>query len=197
VAGVTGAVFVMGFGFAQFGPITSVQPTKFGDEAAKSALVAEWTARFGPGDYLPPQWIGLPLALMMFIGFALSWGVFLVPLLYRDWIVRLRFPLYLLAFALPWPFVAAINGWLVREIGRQPWAAYGLLPVTDAVTQTDGRVLLASFVGFTALLLTLAVTNWILLIRHALRGPHDLALGREPDEPDEAAPAHPGTPALV
>ena len=66
---------------------------------------------------------------MMSIGFTLTWGVFLLPLLYRDWIVRLRFPLYLLLLAVPLPFVAAICGWLVREIGRQPWVAYGLLPV--------------------------------------------------------------------
>ena len=45
-----------------------------------------------------------------------------------------------------------------------------------------------------------AITNWTLLIRHALRGPHHLALGRAPDEPDEPdafASAHDGTPALV
>jgi cytochrome d ubiquinol oxidase subunit I len=195
VVGLVGTTFVMGSGFAQFGAIAPVQPTKFGDAADTSAKLAEWTARFGPGDYLPPGWIGLPLAFMMLIAFALSWGVFGLPLLYRDWFIRLRFPLYLTILAAPWPFVAAILGWLVREEGRQPWAAYGLLPVADAVTPADPVVMLASFVGFTALLGALAVTNWALLLRHAARGPHDLALGREPHDPPR--PADDRAPALV
>jgi cytochrome d ubiquinol oxidase subunit I len=188
VAGVIGGVMVVGTGFPQLGTVGSVQPTKFGDEEAKAEIVAEWTARFGPGDYLPPEWIGLPLALMISIGFTVLWGVLLVPLLYRDWIIRLRLPLYLLLLAVPWPFVAAISGWLVREEGRQPWAAYGLLPVADAVTPVGGGIMLASFVGFTALLGALAITNWVLLIRHAVRGPYDLALGRDPAEPEPADP---------
>jgi cytochrome d ubiquinol oxidase subunit I len=194
IVGLTGTTLVIGSGFAQFGAIAPVQPTKFGAEADQRALVAEWTARFGPGDYLPPEWIGLPLALMMLIAFTLSWGVFLLPLLYRDWFIRLRFPLYLTILAAPWPFVAAILGWLVREEGRQPWAAYGLLPVADAVTDADPGVMLASFVGFTLLLGALAATNWTLLLRHAARGPYDLALGREPLEPE---PADEPAPALV
>jgi cytochrome d ubiquinol oxidase subunit I len=38
--------------------------------------------------------------------------------------------------------------------------------------------MLASFLGFTALLLTLAVTNWVLIAKRAARGIGDPALGR-------------------
>jgi cytochrome d ubiquinol oxidase subunit I len=180
------------FGFVQLDAVGSVQPTKYGDEAARQAIIAEWTARFGAGDYNPPGWVGAPLDLMMLIGFALFCGVFLIPLLYRDWIIRLRFPLYLLLLALPFPFIAAILGWLAREVGRQPWAAYGLLRTEDAVTPASGGVMLTSYLGFSLLLGALAVTNWTLLARHAARGAHDLALGRPSDIP-EARPQ----PALV
>jgi cytochrome d ubiquinol oxidase subunit I len=197
VAGVAGTFLTVVTGFAQLAVIGPVQPTKFGDDADKAAKVAEWTARFGPGDYLPPQWTGLPLALMIMVGLSLFWGFLLLPLLYRDWLVRLRFPLYALLLAAPLPFAAAILGWLVREEGRQPWAVYGLLTVRDAVTPAGGGVVLASFVGFTALLGTLAVLNWTLLLRHAARGPRDLALGREPGELTGAERTDPPTPALV
>jgi cytochrome d ubiquinol oxidase subunit I len=197
VAGVAGTFLTVVTGFAQLAVIGPVQPTKFGDDVDKAAKVAEWTARFGPGDYLPPQWTGLPLALMIMIGLSLFWGFLLLPLLYRDWLVRLRFPLYALLLAAPMPFAAAILGWLAREEGRQPWAVYGLLTVRDAVTPAGGGVVLASFVGFTALLGTLAVLNWTLLLRHAARGPRDLALGREPGERTRAERTDPPTPALV
>jgi cytochrome d ubiquinol oxidase subunit I len=187
VTGMIGVTFVMGFGFAQFDAVGAVQPTKFGDDADRAAAVADFTARFGPGDYLPPQWVGLPLALMMMIALTLSWGVFLLPLLYRDWIVKLRFPLFLMVLAVPFPFVAAICGWLTREVGRQPWAAYGLLRTADAVTPASGTTMLLSFVGFAALLGTLAIADWVLLARAAHRGP-DVALGRPPTHEQARVP---------
>jgi cytochrome d ubiquinol oxidase subunit I len=190
VTAMIGVIFVIGFGFAQFGAVGAVQPTKFGEDAAKAAAVADFTARFGPGDYLPPDWVGAPLAIMLLIAFTLVWGIFLIPLFFRDWIIRLRFPLYLMVIVVPLPFVAAICGWLVREGGRQPWAAYGLLRTADAVTPASGGTMLASFIVFALVLGTLAVADWVLLARAAHRGP-DVALGRPPTSPDDAETIHP------
>ena len=126
---------VQGFGFAQFGPVGAVQPTKFGGDGPESqALIAEWTARFGPGDYTPPVLASVGLGFMILIGFTLGCVWLLLPLLFRDWIIRLRFPLWLILLALPLPFVAVILGWIAREVGRQPWVAYGLLPTEQAVS---------------------------------------------------------------
>jgi cytochrome bd ubiquinol oxidase subunit I len=180
---------LLGFGFAQFAAVGSVQPAKYGDAAARAEQAAEWTARFGPGDYLPPTWSSASLGFMILIGFTLMWAWLLLPFFFRDAIIRLRFPLYLVVLGLPLPFVAAILGWLAREGGRQPWAAYGLLKVEDAVSPVSGGVLLASFLGFTALLLTLAVTNWVLIARRAARGTADPTLGRRPDAvPEQTGP---------
>ncbi|MFG3419608.1 cytochrome ubiquinol oxidase subunit I [Micromonospora sp. NPDC048063] len=174
---------VQGFGFAQFGPVGQVQPTKFGGSPAADALVADWTARFGPGDYTPPVLASVGLGFMILIGFGLGLLWLLLPLLWRDWAVRLRFPLWIILLALPLPFVAVILGWIAREVGRQPWVAYGLLPVDRAVSPVDPWLMLASLIGFSLLLGTLAVTNWVLLARHAARGAHDPALGRPPQQP--------------
>jgi cytochrome d ubiquinol oxidase subunit I len=183
VAGLLGTTLTMGSGFPQFSAVGAVQPTKFGADVAETGLLERWTSQFGPGDYTPPEWTGAPLALMMLIAFVLAWGVLLLPLCYRDWIIRLRFPLYLVLLSTPLPFVALISGWLVREVGRQPWAVYGLLPVSDAVSPVGSGTLLSSYVGFTLLLGTLAVVNWVLMARHAARGAGDLALGRPPEPP--------------
>ncbi|MFK4242192.1 cytochrome ubiquinol oxidase subunit I [Micromonospora chokoriensis] len=185
---------VQGFGFAQFGPVGAVQPTKFGQGPEGQALIAEWTTRFGPGDYTPPVLANVGLGFMILIGFTLGCVWFLLPLLFRDWIIRLRFPLWLILLALPLPFVAVILGWIAREVGRQPWVAYGLLPTEQAVSPVGAPVMLTSLIGFSLLLGTLAVTNWVLLARHAARGAADPALGRPPSPPNESA--HP-EPALV
>ena len=180
-----GTSLVMGFGFAQFGYLGTIQPTKFGNDEDKAAAAADFAARFGgsPADYVPPTWVGAPLGFMILIAFTLMWVWVFIPFFYRDWIIRLKLPLYLLLIATPLPFVAAILGWLFREVGRQPFVVYGLLRTEDAVTDTSGAVMLTSFVGFTVLLLGLAVADWVLLARVAHRGTADPALGRRPDEP--------------
>jgi len=187
---------LMGFGFAQFGAVGAVQPTKLGDEAAKAAAVADFTARFGPDEYLPPVWANASLGFMILIGFTLAWAFVMLPLFHRDWIVRLKFPLVIVGLSIPLPFLASIMGWLTREGGRQPWAAYGLLKVDDAVSGVSGGVMLASFLGFTALLLALTVANWLLIAKRAARGAGDPALGRSLDTDPAADDARP-EPALA
>jgi len=193
-----GITLVMSFGFAQFGYLGDIQPTKFGDEADKAGAAADFAARFGgsTADYIPPSWVGAPLGFMILIAFALMWIWVFIPFFYRDWIIRLKVPLYLLLAAMPLPFVAAIFGWFFRELGRQPFVVYGLLRTEDAVTDTSGAVMLTSFVGFTVLLLGLAVADWVLLARVAHRGTADPALGRRPDEP-LPAPADRPEPVLA
>ncbi|WP_018786085.1 cytochrome ubiquinol oxidase subunit I [Micromonospora sp. CNB394] len=171
---------LQGFGFAQFGPVGQLQPTKFGGGPDRDALVADWTARFGPGDWEPPVLSDVGLGFMILIGFTLGTVWLLLPLLWRDWIIRLKAPLWLILLGLPLPFVAMLLGWIAREVGRQPWAAYGLLPTAQAVSPVSPGLMLTSLIGFSLLLGALAVTNWMLLARHAARGAHDPALGRPP-----------------
>ncbi|MER5700714.1 cytochrome ubiquinol oxidase subunit I [Micromonospora sp. NPDC002296] len=171
---------VQGFGFAQFGPVGQTQPTKFGGGAGRDTLVAEWTARFGPGDYAPPVLADVGLGFMIMIGMLLGCVWLLLPLLWRDWIIRLRVPLWITLVALPLPFAAMLLGWIAREVGRQPWVAYGLLPTEQAVSPVGPGVMLASLIGFTLLLGALAVANGMLFARHAARGAADPPLGRPP-----------------
>jgi cytochrome bd ubiquinol oxidase subunit I len=42
--------------------------------------------------------------------------------------------LWLVFCCFPLPFVATLTGWFTAEVGRQPWAVYGLLRTADAVT---------------------------------------------------------------
>lgn len=172
VTAFVGAFFTMGFGFAQFGPILDHQPTKVGDEQARQAAVADFTARFGPDNYLPPVYANVALGFMIMIGFLLFLVFVFLPLLYKDLLIRLRLPLALLILAIPLPFVAAVLGWLTREGGRQPWAAYGLLKVSDAVSPgLSASQMMIGYWIFTGVLAVLALTNWALIARFAHRGP--------------------------
>ena len=109
---------------------------------------------------------------MILIGMTLTMVSWLtLPLLIKDAVIRMRFPLYLMVIGIPLPFVAAIFGWMFREIGRQPWLIYGLLRTEDAVSHVDASQILLSLIVFTSLFVVLAVTDWALIARAVRRGP--------------------------
>ena len=72
-----------------------------------------------------------------------------------------RWLLWLMVLAAPLGFIAIEAGWVVTEVGRQPWVIYGIVRTADAVTPMPGLVV--TFVTFTILYLFLAVVvAWLL-----------------------------------
>ncbi|MBY0395151.1 MAG: cytochrome ubiquinol oxidase subunit I, partial [Thermoleophilia bacterium] len=83
--------------------------------------------------------------------------------------------LWAMALAGPLGFIALEAGWVVTEVGRQPWIIHGVMRTRDAVTPARGVP--AMFFGFAGLYLLLGVTVVSLLWR--LRG----LAGRPETEP--------------
>ncbi|MCM2420368.1 cytochrome ubiquinol oxidase subunit I [Streptomyces sp. RKAG293] len=73
------------------------------------------------------------------------------------------------------PLLANSWGWIFTETGRQPWAVYGLLRTSDAVSPnvSTGEVF-ASLIAFTLLYAVLAVVETKLLLKYAKAGPPEL-----------------------
>lgn len=82
----------------------------------------------------------------------------------RDWAARRRL-LLALALATPLGFLALETGWVVTEVGRQPWVIYGVMRTAEAVTPTRGVVV--SLAGFVLLYTGLMATVVFLLRRLA------------------------------
>ncbi len=149
VAALIGTILVINQGFAQFGELRMYQP-----------------------DKLEYGGVGLPLGLMIMLGFVMLLCALLgTLLLFRNWVMKARFLHYLMVAAIPLPFVAAIMGWLVRELGRQPWLVYGKLRTADALADVPAGQILFSFIAFFLLFAALAIADWVLMARVAKRGP--------------------------
>jgi cytochrome d ubiquinol oxidase subunit I len=83
-------------------------------------------------------------------------------------------PLFLkiMLFSIPLPYVAGQLGWIVAEVGRQPWIVYGVLKTTHAVSQSISTLqVYASLIGFTLLYGGLGVVDIYLLSKFAKKGP--------------------------
>src|SRR2546423_8423792 len=65
----------------------------------------------------------------------------------------------------PLSFLALELGWIVTELGRQPWVIYGILRTQDAVTSAPGLDI--SFLVFSVVYVVLAITLTVLLLRLA------------------------------
>ncbi|MGE8511041.1 MAG: cytochrome ubiquinol oxidase subunit I, partial [Paraburkholderia terricola] len=83
----------------------------------------------------------------------------------------------LLAWVLciPLPYVAVEAGWIVREVGRQPWVVYGLLRTQDAVSAVAASSVTLSMAMFVAFYVVLLVTFFVLARNWLKTGP-DLTL---------------------
>ncbi|HVZ38584.1 MAG TPA: cytochrome ubiquinol oxidase subunit I [Candidatus Kapabacteria bacterium] len=71
----------------------------------------------------------------------------------------------------PLGFIAIETGWMVTELGRQPWVIYGVMRTAQAVTPITGLVI--PFVSFTVLYLLLSTVLVFLLRRIFLGGAAD------------------------
>ncbi len=73
---------------------------------------------------------------------------------------------------MPLPWIAAESGWVLAEIGRQPWAVEGVLPTFLGVSSLTVSQLWTTIIGFTALYGALAVIEVGLIVRTIHRGPY-------------------------
>ncbi len=66
------------------------------------------------------------------------------------------------------PFLAALAGWVLTEVGRQPWIVQGLLRTSDAASPNVSTAMLGVSLGvFACLYGALAVADFVLMRRYA------------------------------
>lgn len=142
-----------------------------------NALQAEAEAKHGPGNYIPPvAWIYWSFRVMVGLGtlfiLVTAWG------LVSWWRRRLetdRLWQRVAAVTLFLPFCANTAGWLVTELGRQPWVVYGLMRTEAGVSPNVGPVSIwISMIGFTLVYALLAAVGFFLIHRYARPGSETL-----------------------
>ena len=153
-------------------------------------LQATYEQQYGPGDYIP-----LMIVTYWTFRIMMAFGVVMILITaYFVWanmrgdITKAKWMKWV-----PWvlilPYLANASGWILTEMGRQPWIVYGLLKVEDAVSPNLTTVdLLISLIGYTVVYGTLAVSMVYLMKKYAIAGP-DAAMHESVD----VAPARVGS----
>lgn len=104
---------------------------------------------------------------MVFSGMAMLFlGVYGWVLSKRDQLARKRWFTKLMVGAISLPFIANSTGWIMTEIGRQPWVVFGVMKTEDAVSPlVTAKEVLFSLIAFSALYAILAGVCAYLFIR--------------------------------
>jgi cytochrome d ubiquinol oxidase subunit I len=136
-------------------------------------LQAGFEQEFGPGNYVPPipiiYWsfrimfnVGLLMILLALVG---------LYLLLRNLLERHTWFLRLLPFAIVLPYLANSAGWIMAEVGRQPWIVYGLMLTRDGVSEVaSSGMVLFSLLTFTLIYVALMAADVYLLAKYARKG---------------------------
>jgi len=79
--------------------------------------------------------------------------------------------LRIMLFALPLPYIANEAGWMLAEVGRQPWVVYGVMKTAAAVSPISGAQVMTSLVAFILVYTLLGAAAVYLMVGHARKGP--------------------------
>jgi cytochrome d ubiquinol oxidase subunit I len=101
---------------------------------------------------------------------------------------RNRLLLWSIFLSFPLPFIAILTGWYTAEVGRQPWAVYGVLRTADAMTPfLTARTAITSLIIFCSVYAFIFAFGIFYIYRLLRAGP----AGSLIETPSGAAPNRP------
>ncbi len=136
-------------------------------------LQAQYAQQYGADDYIPPvaltYWTFRYMVGAGFLMAALALlGLYLMAskkLETWNWFLRV------LVGAIVLPYVANTTGWLLTELGRQPWIVFGLQKTSQAVSPSVPATAVAiSLVLFAAVYAALIAVTLYLMVKTATAG---------------------------
>lgn len=161
-------------------------------EAKDEARLAEVRQKFNDKDFLDNYFryfgyafIGspedvIPSVAVSFYSFHLMvmLGFFFVLLfvlslffLFRNKLSQNKWFLWIALFSIPLPYIAGELGWVVAEMGRQPWIIQDLMPVNAAVTQLKEGSVVTTFILFAVLFTVLLAAEVSIMVKQIKTGP--------------------------
>lgn len=140
-------------------------------------IQAEYVQKYGEGNYIPPVkttfWsfrimvaAGVGMILLGIYGVYLAWKKKLVSKP-NKWFYRF------MVGGISLPFIANTSGWIMTEIGRQPWTVFGLMTTEDSISPSvsAGQVLF-SIISFCTIYAILGVIMVYLYVKVIKKGPY-------------------------
>ncbi|CEG26146.1 cytochrome ubiquinol oxidase subunit I [Bacillus sp. B-jedd] len=146
-----------------------------GMETLQKEYAAKYDATVGEGtNYIPPvkttYW-----SFRLMIGFGVGMILLSLAGLYlwrKQALEKSALFLKLLLPAISFPFLANTMGWIMTEVGRQPWTVFGLMTTADSVSpNVSAGAVLFSLIMYMLIFTILAGAMVYLMVRKIKKGP--------------------------
>lgn len=131
-------------------------------------LQEKYEAKYGPGNYIPPVKT-LFWSFRAMVGSAsvmILLGMIGLYLIWKNKLVHYTRYLTMMVYSIVLPFIANTTGWIMTEMGRQPFVVFGLMKTEDAVSPSvTANEMLFSFIAFTTIYAILAGITIYLFVK--------------------------------
>ena len=126
-----------------------------------------------PEDVIPP--VGVVFwSFRLMIGFGMLIALVLLLTLIAVWKDKLsswKWLLWAAIVCIPLAYITGQCGWIVAEVGRQPWTIQGLLPVNVAISSLSAGAVKTTFFVFVAVFALFLVIEIRIMLRAIGKGP--------------------------
>lgn len=158
----------------------------YSDDLGYALLLKRYTQKIvdaTPAQIIAASWDTVPPVAPLFWGFRImvACGLFMIALFITAFILSVRSKiqkkwfLWLALCSLPIPWIASELGWMVAEVGRQPWIIEGVLPTFMAASSLSTGSLYLSIGGFVLMYTFLACVELFLMVKYIRLGPEYFA----------------------
>lgn len=126
-------------------------------------------------DTIPEVWIVFwSFRVMVALGLLmLGYFVLAFILTLNNSVHNTRWFLRVSVWMIPVPFLACEMGWLVAEVGRQPWTVFEILPTWLAASTHTVTYMVVSLSGFILLYTIFAIIELFLMLHFIRKGPDE------------------------
>ncbi|WP_106767363.1 cytochrome ubiquinol oxidase subunit I [Paenibacillus faecalis] len=147
-----------------------------GEVVGMKELQAQYEEQYGPGDYIPP----VRTTFWSFRIMVVAGSIMILLGLYGTWLTMRKkvenagkWFMKALLFSISLPFIANTSGWIMTEIGRQPWTVFGLYQTQDSISPNVGAgSILFSLIAFSTIYAVLAAITAYLFVKVIKKGPN-------------------------
>ena len=81
--------------------------------------------------------------------------------------------LHVSLWSLPLAYLAGQAGWIVSEVGRQPWAIQDILPVQAAISSLEVSSVITTFMLFLVMFTLLLIAEVRIMVKQIKKGPEE------------------------
>jgi cytochrome d ubiquinol oxidase subunit I len=139
-------------------------------------LQSKYEQEYGPGNYIPSIMVAYwSFRIMVGSGFLMFFlALYALYRVVRNQAAPMMKFLWVFPISIALPYLSNTFGWILTEMGRQPWVVYSKLKTVDAFSPnlTAGMVL-TSLIGFTLIYGLLMAVDIFLLRKYAVAGPQE------------------------